>query len=119
MDTPIHEGQTHTYHAASPPVGDALHGFSADEWTNLLVAIAVYEGSRRRKRPPGGVVQDLEDGLFLLDLTRVGGRHRLICWRYGRTVVIAAVVGRRRRIGQAEVRAGQATRSEWRRRSRS
>jgi hypothetical protein len=109
----------HTYYPAAPPIGDALTGFSADEWTNLLIAVAIDEGSRRHRRRPGRVVQDLEDGLFLLDLTSHGGAHRLIRWRYGRTVVVAAVVGRRRSVGQNEVRAAQAARSEWRRRRRT
>jgi hypothetical protein len=118
MDSPIYEGNTDNFHAISSQAEDALVGFSDDEWNDLLVGVAIFEGSRASGRSPGAVTSPIEEspsGLFVLDLTVFGGPAKLVCARRGREVLIARVVARGRRVGQKEIGHAESAVKEWRR----
>jgi hypothetical protein len=118
---PFYEGQSHTFHTISAQAESAVASLGRSGFADFLVAADVFEGSRASGRRPGRVVSEIddEDDLFILDTTVFGGVCRCICARRGRRVLIAQVVGRRRKVGQRELEAARAAIREWRRVNRA
>jgi hypothetical protein len=116
---PFYEGQNHSFYAISAQAETALAGLADGEWDDFLVAADVFEGSRASGRPPGRVVVEVNEDLFVLDATVFGSASRFVCARRGRQVLVAQVVGRRRQVGQREVAAASDALRIWRRANRT
>lgn len=113
--TPFYEGKNHKFHSISAQAETALASLTDADWGDFVVAADVFEGSRATGRPPGAVVVEIDEELFILDTTVFGGKSRFVCARRGHQVLVAHVVGRRRSVGQRELAAARGAHREWRR----
>jgi len=113
----FYEGKRHSFITISGQAETAVASLFATRIRRLPRRPPTSSRARGQSgRPPGCVVAEVGEDLFVLDTTPFGGACRFVCARRGRLILVAQVVGRRRDVGHREIEAARAAFRDWRRR---
>jgi hypothetical protein len=103
------------FHTISEQADQAFQSLTPEARGNFLVLAEVLEGALATGRPPTRLMEDIDDDLFVLNGTALGGAERFICACRGRRILLASIIGNGLRMSEREVDAARAALSEWER----
>lgn len=102
-----------SFQTISDQASDGVQSLTPGAWSNLLVLSDVLEGAFATGRPPARLIEDIDDDLFVLNGTALGGAESFVCACRGQRILVASVVGGGRRASEWEFDAARDAVRAW------